>query len=106
MTDRRRREPPISYRPPEDLRAEFRARVETSGLSVNAFITRAIFGSVPRRRSSLEKQQLARLLAETASLRQRLEALPGEGEAGLQAETLAALRDIRTLLMQAMGRAS
>lgn len=109
MTDRRR-DPPISYRPPEDLRAEFRARVETSGLSVNAFITRAIFESVPvrqGRRSSLDKQQFARLLGEATAIRQRLETLPAvdEPEAGLQAETLSVLRDVRTLLMQAMGRA-
>jgi hypothetical protein len=110
MTDDRKREPPISYRPPEDLRAEFRARVESSGLSVNAFITQAIFaGIAPRqaRRPSIEKQDLARLLAEAAQLRQQLDALPLEGahQVRLHEEAVATLRDIRTLLMQAMGRA-
>lgn len=109
MTEKKR-EAPISYRLPEDLREEFRTRVQTSGLSVNAFITQAIFaGAAPRqaRRPSIEKQDLARLLAEAAQLRAQLETLPLEGarQVQLHEEAVATLRDIRALLMQAMGRA-
>jgi hypothetical protein len=106
MTDKRR-DPPISYRPPEDLREEFRARVEKSGLSINAFITRAIFDAAPSRQSRrpvLEQQLLARLLAEAGGIRALLE-VPRDAEAAAPVEALATLRDIRLLLMQAMGRA-
>jgi len=44
MTDknRKKREAPISYRPPAALREEFFARVEKSGLSASGFITKSI----------------------------------------------------------------
>jgi hypothetical protein len=51
MTEKtdQKRDAPVSYRPPADLRDEFRRRVETSGLSANAYITRAIFNAaIPR----------------------------------------------------------
>jgi hypothetical protein len=110
MTDESKREAPISYRPPAHLRAQFRARVEKSGLSVNAYITKAIFDAVPPRQSrrpALAQQDLARLLAETAALRERLDALAPDGgpEAALHEEAVRSLHDIRLLLMQAMGRA-
>ena len=43
MTEKtdKKRDAPISYRPPADLADEFRRRVEASGLPVNAYITRA-----------------------------------------------------------------
>ncbi|WP_448734474.1 hypothetical protein [Agrobacterium sp. 22-221-1] len=50
-------------------------RVEKSGLSVNAFITQAVFASPPPRQSrrpSVATQDLARLLAEAAALRAQL----------------------------------
>lgn len=108
MTEKKR-DAPISYRPPEILREEFRARVEKSGLSVNAFITQSIFASPPPRQSrrpSVATQDLARLLAEAAQLRQQLGTLPSEGsrQVQLHEEAVAALTDIRTLLMQALGR--
>ncbi|WP_457663199.1 hypothetical protein [Sinorhizobium medicae] len=108
MTEKKR-DAPISYRPPEILREEFRARVENSGLSVNAFITQAIFASPPARqarRPSVATQDLTRLLAEAAQLRAQLGTLPLEGERQVQLheEAVAALTDIRTLLMQALGR--
>lgn len=110
MTDESKREAPISYRPPAHLREQFRARVEKSGLSVNAYITRAVFDAAPPRQSrrpALAQQDLARLLAETAALRARLDAVPvdGEREALLHEEAVRSLHDIRLLLMQAMGRA-
>ena len=47
----RKREAPISYRPPKGLREEFHARVEKSGLSTSAFITKAVFATDPPRQS-------------------------------------------------------
>lgn len=109
MTEKKNREAPISYRPPEILREEFRARVEKSGLSVNAFITQAIFASPPpkqSRRPAVATQDLARLLAEAAQLRAQLGTLPlvEERQVQLHEEAVAVLTDIRTLLMQALGR--
>ena len=70
------RDSPISYRPPADLAGEFRRRVEQSGLSVNAYITRAIFNAaIPRgtRRPPAEKQMLAHLLGRSAAIRDALD---------------------------------
>ncbi|WP_457811902.1 hypothetical protein [Sinorhizobium meliloti] len=108
MTDDRKREAPISYRPPEDLREEFRARALKSGLSVNAFITASIFGSpAPRqaRRPAVEQRDLARLLAETARVSAQLQALAGAGHdpAALDA-ALRDLREIRAACLVALGR--
>lgn len=107
MTDKKR-DAPISYRPPETLREEFRALVEKSGLSVNAFITNAIFGRAPgkqSRRPPIATQDLARLLAEAAKLRGQLETLARDSEREVQLrEAVTVLTDIRTLLMQALGR--
>ena len=69
MMEKETRAAPISYRPPTELREAFRARVEASGLPVNAFITQAVFDQdAPRqtRRAPIEQQTIARLLAETA----------------------------------------
>ncbi|WP_208249026.1 hypothetical protein WGT02_03770 [Rhizobium sp. T1470] len=109
MTEKKKRRAPISYRPPEILRKELLARIEKSGLSVNAFITQAIFGNLPPRQSrrpSVATQDLARLLAEAAKLRGQLETLPVDGERQVQLheQAMAVLTDIRTLLMQALGR--
>jgi hypothetical protein len=108
MTSTRDREPPISYRPPEALREEFRARVEKSGLSVSAFITASVFGNVPPRQSrrpSIEQRDVARLLAETALLNERLKCL---GEAGADAallyEAVRDLHEIRAACLKALGR--
>jgi len=70
------RDSPISYRPPADLAAEFRRRVEQSGLSVNAYITRAVFNApIPRgaRKPPVEKQMLAELLARSGAIRDALD---------------------------------
>jgi hypothetical protein len=67
---------PISYRPPADLAGEFRRRVEQSGLSVNAYITRAVFNApIPRgaRKPPVEKQMLAELLALSGAIRDALD---------------------------------
>ncbi|MCF8710309.1 hypothetical protein [Rhizorhapis sp. SPR117] len=112
MTERSRRDAPISYRPPEALREEFHARVARSGLSLNAFITQSVFADdAPRqaRRAPVEQQEIARLLAETARLHDRLhDCLGAVGVDGLDAALLADamrdLRDIRAACLSALGR--
>jgi hypothetical protein len=72
----KRRDSPISYRPPAMMREEFMRRVEASGLSVNSYITRALFGAAaPRaaRTQHTEKQTLAHLLGRSAAIRDALD---------------------------------
>ena len=112
MPDKSKKEPPISYRPPVALREEFYARVERSGLSTNAFITKAIFATTtPRqtRRPPIEKQILARLLAQAAGIRDQLNeiALTGDDDSRntlIIAAAFDELTAIRAVLLQAMGR--
>ena len=106
---RKRRAPPISYRPPAKLLDEFTARVRNSGLSINGFITRAVFaGEAPRARSkpSLDRATAATLLAQAAAISDRLAGLP-EGTQERD-EALRACREelllIRTFLIQLAGR--
>jgi len=106
---RKKRPPPISYRPPADLREEFAARVHASGLSTNGFITRAVFaGDVPRGKSKpgLDRTAAATLLAQAAVIADRLSTL-SDGAAERD-ESLRACREelllIRTFLMQLAGR--
>ena len=78
MTEKtdKKRDSPISYRPPADLAGEFRRRVEQSGLSANAYITRAVFNApIPRgaRTPPVEKQMLAELLARSGAIRDALD---------------------------------
>ncbi|MGQ4878903.1 hypothetical protein ACOJCM_10080 [Billgrantia sp. LNSP4103-1] len=109
--DRNRREAPISYRPPAELRDEFHARVQKSGLSVCAFITKSVFYHAPPRQSRrppVEQQQLARLMAEAARISSQLRELEQAGQDGDYEPVLddisRSLADIRTLLLTAMGR--
>ena len=109
MTEKTTRDAPISYRPPTELREMFRARVEASGLSVNAFITQAVFEHDARRqvrRAPVEQQTIARLLAETARLHDRLGTvlLSAEFDAALLEESLRDLREIRAACLAALGR--
>jgi len=72
----KKREAPISYRPPALLRDEFFRRVEASGVSANSYITRALFGAAaPRatRTPPVEKEMLATLLARSAAIRDALD---------------------------------
>jgi hypothetical protein len=106
MTEKKR-EAPISYRPPYELREQFRARVEESGLSVNAFITAALFGDAspkPARRTSASRADVARLLAETALLNERLKGLAGDADPTLLADAMHDLREIRAACLKALGR--
>lgn len=105
-----KRPAPISYRPPEDLRAEFHERVRASGLSTCAFITKAIFNRDPprcMRRVSVEQQEIARLLAELAALREQLHVIAESGAADADAVNVAIdqLAGIRSACFKALGRA-
>lgn len=107
MTEKDKREAPISYRPPQELREQFRARVEESGLSVNAFITAAVFGDdapKPARRASASRADVARLLAETALLNARLKGLAGDADTALLEDAVRDLREIRAACLRALGR--
>ena len=129
-TRTQKRPAPISYRPPERLREEFRTLVHTSGLSINAFITAAVFGqAAPRSRRSagVDKKLAARLLAKTAQLNDKLNdrldkpfteqfndqagvdslgqgAHPGRPSDVLLQECRDELAEIRTCLLVALGR--
>ena len=110
--EKRRREPPISYRPPAALRAEFYRRLERSGLSISSFITKALFGEElgrQSRRPALEHKLLALLLVEAGKIRNELHAISrdsGEHErtAELLETAVAELTEIRAALLKAMGR--
>lgn len=107
MTEKTTREAPISYRPPHELREQFRARVEESGLSVNAFITAAVFGEdvpKPARRASASRADVARLLVETALLNERLKGLAGDADPALLIDAIRDLREIRAACLKALGR--
>lgn len=101
----RKREAPISYRPPKDRAAEFRALVAESGMSVNAFITERVFGA---RRRPADPQMLARLLARAADIRDQLHDIQrgaaGETQALAIEAALDELAEIRSVLIRLMGR--
>ncbi len=109
----KKREAPISYRPPAALREEFLRRIQRSGLSTSAFITRAIFDrEVPRqsRRPPVERAELARLLGQCARLRDELHEIGlAQGEDSGVALVVEAAKDeliaMRAALLKAMGRA-
>ena len=76
----KKREAPISYRPPAALREEFHSRVEKSGLSASAFLTKSVFSNdAPRqsRRPATEEKLLAQLLAQAAQIREELKRVSG-----------------------------
>jgi hypothetical protein len=73
---KKKRPAPVSYRPPAKLRDEFRRRVTQTGLSANAYITKALFDlPIPRgtRHPPVEKQMLAHLLSRSAAIRDALD---------------------------------
>jgi hypothetical protein len=111
--DEKKREAPVSYRPPKELRAEFDERVRASGLSTSAFITRCVFGRDPPRRSrrpSIEHKEVAQILAALAQLRDRLDAINAHLNEGGQVdptvieESVRPLTEIRSLCFRALGR--
>lgn len=101
MTDKKR-DAPISYRPPVDLRAEFVRRVEASGLPVNAFITQAVFRG---RRRPAERELLAQIMAEAATIRDHLDTIAEGGKADHTDAALGELAVIRAALLKLMERA-
>lgn len=107
--DRPKREAPISYRPPERLREEFYTRVLNSGLPVSAFITAAVFGKeAPRARRlpPLEQQMLTQVLSQSARIKDDLRSVPpgSPAQTALLKECLGELTEIRTCLMNILGR--
>lgn len=108
-TKHKKREAPISYRPPVALKDEFQSRVKKSGLSISAFITKSVFNVTPPRQSRhppLEQKQLAKLLFEAAKIHGDLQAIAQKGAGDdAQLETaVEALTEIRTILMRSIGR--
>lgn len=107
---RKKREAPISYRPPAELREEFLARVENSGLTTCAYITRAVFGGdAPSgtRKPPVEARQLAQLLARAAVIQDQLHEISisgGDTSAILLAQAVQDLAEIRAALLKLMGR--
>jgi len=103
-----KREPPISYRPPAELREEFHRRVARSGLSTSAFITQAVFHTAPPRQSrrpSVEHREVVRLLASLARLHDQLHTIVlGGGNGVALDEALHQLREIRAACFIALGR--
>jgi hypothetical protein len=102
-----KRDAPISYRPPQALRAEFHARVERSGLSASGYITQCVFaGDGPRaaRGAAVDRQLIAKLLSETAALHDRLRALAEGADPVLLAEAVGDLREMRAACLLALGR--
>ena len=105
-----KREAPISYRPPKELRAEFERRVNASGLSTSAFITKSVFGADPPRQSrrpSIEHQAVAQILGELARVRDQLQTIAiasGPGSGVLLEEAVRSLTEIRAVCFKALGR--
>jgi hypothetical protein len=110
--DDSKREAPISYRPPKELRAEFEQRVLASGLSTSAFITQSVFGRDPPRQSrrpSIEHEAVAQILAALAQVRDALHAVAthsgnGDEETATLEEAVRPLTEIRALCFKALGR--
>ena len=111
--DDSKREAPISYRPPKELRAEFDERVLASGLSTSAFITKSVFCRDPPRRSrrpSIEHQEVAQILATLAQVRDRLDAIAvhldegGHIDLTVIEEAALPLIEVRALCFKALGR--
>ena len=107
-----KREAPISYRAPKELRAEFERRVNASGLSTSAFITKSVFGADPPRQSrrpSIEQQAVAKIVADLARVRDQLQAVAtASGQGGASGvtfeEAVRSLTEIRAACFQALGR--
>lgn len=114
MSDEKKvkREAPISYRPPQELRDEFYARAENSGLSLSGFITASVFGeNAPRSRKKppIEKRDLVHLLAKCAAIHDQLSRFDVKGKenpeiAATLEETRRDLGELRAACFKALGR--
>jgi hypothetical protein len=113
MTERDdKREAPISYRPPRELRTEFEQRVLASGLSTSAFITKAWSGADPPRRSrrpTVDHEAVAKILAGLAQVRDELQVLArhsdetGPNRAAIE-QAARSLIEMRAACFKALGR--
>jgi hypothetical protein len=82
---------PISIRPPARLSDEFYARAKNSGLSMNAFIMEAIFGSgftTP----IMDKKSLGLLLSQAGRINSHLEEM---GHSSTETQNLLILEECR-----------
>ena len=101
----KKRASPISYRPPKELREEFHARVQSSGLPINAFLTEAVFGRNRHRPAELEK--LAVILAKAAQISDQLHeiSLAGADNSALLIEVACDdLTEIRAAILKLAAR--
>ncbi len=99
------RKAPISYRPPKALEKEFCAIVAASGLSVNAFLTDAVFRNGRYKQADLVL--LNRLIAEMAASRDLLRELCPHDDDVTQAaidQVLRAQLEIRNAVLTYTGR--
>ena len=107
-----KREAPISYRPPRELRAEFEQRVLASGLSTSAFITKVWSSVDPPRRSrrpTVDHEAVARILVGLAQVRDALQGVaPNAAETGPNRvaieQAARALIEMRVACFKALGR--
>ena len=100
-----KRASPISYRPPKELREEFHARVQSSGLPTNAFLTEAVFGRNRHRPAELEK--LALILAKAAEISDQLHeiSLAGSDNSTLLVEAACDdLTELRAAILELAAR--
>ncbi len=114
MSDKtpKKREAPISYRPPAELRDKFHSRVKQSGLSTCAYITKCCLNIDPPRQSrrpSIEEKLLGKLLAQSAAIRMNLDAIDSASHEMSETEVLLEqavdeLGQIRAALLKTMGR--
>ena len=99
-----KRRTPVAYRVPKHLEAEFDRRVAESGQSKNAFLTESWYGR--NRHRPAEKQELARLVAIAAQIRDQFNENAGSAggdNAALIEEAHRQLTEIRNAVMLIAG---
>lgn len=104
MTDKTKRIAPTSYRPPAQLQEEFTARVERSGLSKNAFITKSIFNdqtALGTRHAVAQEKDIVRLLTKCASLKTTLDKIE---DRSVVTAAYADLYELRAACFKLLGR--
>lgn len=109
--EKRKRDAPISYRPPKGQGDEFARRVAASGMSANAYITKSNYNIDPSRQSRrphVEAAEVARLVGACARLNDTLRTLsatsPDPQSQAILAEMQRQLTEIRTACFEALGR--
>lgn len=108
----KKRDSPISWRPPAGEKEAFLSRVRASGLSTNEYITRCVIRGKPPRQQrghGETRAELARILAECSAIRDGLTRLERHAEhdpdIALALEgAVQHLEVIATAIMQATGR--